>query len=98
MLSIRQEIRDIEEGKMDKKNNPLKNAPHTQLAVVKTEWDKPYTREQAAFPLPFVSERKFWPSVARINNTYGDRVLICTCAPTASYADADDSKVTSSNG
>ena len=89
LLSIRQEIRDIEEGKMDKKNNALKNAPHTQLAVVNSEWNKPYTREQAAFPMYYVTQNKFWPSVARVNNTYGDRNLICTCEPIESYMEAE---------
>jgi glycine dehydrogenase len=89
LLSIRQEIRDIEEGKMDKKNNALKNAPHTQLMVVNSEWNKPYTREQAAFPMYYVTQNKFWPSVARVNNTYGDRNLICTCEPIESYMEAE---------
>ncbi len=88
MLSIRQEIRDIEEGKMDKKNNPLKNAPHTQLSVIKTDWDRPYTRERAAFPMYYVTQNKFWPAVARVNNTYGDRNLICTCEPVESYMES----------
>lgn len=88
LISIRQEIRDIEEGKTDKKNNPLKNAPHTQLSVVTTDWDKPYTREQAAFPVYYVTQNKFWPSVARVNNTYGDRNLICTCEPVESYMES----------
>jgi glycine dehydrogenase len=89
LLGIRQEIRDIEEGKMDKKNNALKNAPHTQLSVVNSEWNKPYTREQAAFPMYYVTQNKFWPSVARVNNTYGDRNLICTCEPIESYMEAE---------
>ena len=89
LLSIRQEIRDIEEGKMDKKNNALKNAPHTQSAVVNSEWNRPYTREQAAFPMYYVTQNKFWPSVARVNNTYGDRNLICTCEPIESYMEAE---------
>ena len=89
LLSIRQEIRDIEEGKMDKKNNALKNAPHTQSMVVTSEWNKPYTREQAAFPMYYVTQNKFWPSVARVNNTYGDRNLICTCEPIESYMEAE---------
>ncbi|HMK16987.1 MAG TPA: aminomethyl-transferring glycine dehydrogenase [Chitinophagaceae bacterium] len=89
LLSIRQEIRDIEEGKMDKKNNALKNAPHTQAMVVTSEWNKPYTREQAAFPMYYVTQNKFWPSVARVNNTYGDRNLICTCEPIESYMEAE---------
>jgi len=89
LLSIRQEIRDIEEGRMDKKNNALKNAPHTQSAVCSSQWDKPYTREQAAFPMYYVTQNKFWPSVARVNNTYGDRNLICTCEPIESYMEAE---------
>jgi glycine dehydrogenase len=89
LLSIRQEIRDIEEGKMDKKNNALKNAPHTQSMVVTSEWNKPYTREQAAFPMYYVTQNKFWPSVARVNNTHGDRNLICTCEPIESYMEAE---------
>jgi glycine dehydrogenase len=89
LLSIRQEIREIEEGRMDKKNNVLKNAPHTQLSVVNSEWNKPYSREQAAFPMYYVTQNKFWPSVARVNNTFGDRNLICTCEPMESYITAD---------
>jgi glycine dehydrogenase len=89
LLSIRQEIRDIEEGKMDKKNNALKNAPHTQQSVVNSEWNRPYSREQAAFPMYFVTQNKFWPSVARVNNTHGDRNLICTCEPVESYMEAE---------
>jgi glycine dehydrogenase len=89
LLSIRQEIRDIEEGKMDKKNNALKNAPHTQAMVVTSEWNKPYSREQAAFPMYYVTQNKFWPSVGRVNNTYGDRNLICTCEPIESYMEAE---------
>ncbi|MBK5270863.1 MAG: aminotransferase class V-fold PLP-dependent enzyme, partial [Bacteroidia bacterium] len=89
LLSIREEIRAIEEGNTDKKDNALKNAPHTQFMVVNSEWVKGYSREQAAFPLPYVKENKFWPSVARVNNTYGDRNLICTCEPTESYMEAE---------
>jgi glycine dehydrogenase len=85
LLSIRQEIRDIENGQLDKKDNPLKNAPHTQAAVVSSNWAHSYTREQAAFPLEYVKENKFWPAVARVNNTHGDRNLICTCEPVESY-------------
>lgn len=89
MLSIRQEIRDIEEGKSDKADNPLKNAPHTQHVVTADEWNHAYTRQQAAFPLYYVTLNKFWPSVSRINNTYGDRNLICTCEPVSSYAEEE---------
>jgi len=89
LLSIREEIKSIEDGKTDKKNNPLKNAPHTQQVVTADEWDFPYTRKEAAFPLYFVTLNKFWPSVARVNNTHGDRNLICTCEPTESYMQAE---------
>ncbi|PSK90702.1 aminomethyl-transferring glycine dehydrogenase [Taibaiella chishuiensis] len=85
LLSIREEIKAIEDGHADTKNNPLKNAPHTQMAVITSDWDKPYTRETAAFPLTYILSSKFWPSVARVNNTVGDRNLICTCEPTESY-------------
>ncbi|MBV4355815.1 aminomethyl-transferring glycine dehydrogenase [Pinibacter aurantiacus] len=85
LIAIREEIKAIEEGTADKKENALKNAPHTQFAVISSEWSKPYSREAAAFPLPYVKENKFWPSVARVNNTFGDRNLICTCEPIESY-------------
>lgn len=88
LLGIRREIAQIEEGGMDKKDNPLKNAPHTQFAVCGDDWQRPYGRELAAFPLPYVRLNKFWPSVARVNNTYGDRNLQCTCEPVSAYADA----------
>jgi len=87
LISIYEEIRAIEEGKADKTDNALKNAPHTQHVVIAEEWKHAYTRNQAAFPLPYVRENKFWPSVARVNNTYGDRNLICTCEPVSSYAE-----------
>lgn len=89
LLSIRNEIKAIEDGVMDKKNNPLKNAPHTQSAVISDAWNKPYTREQAAFPLEYVKQHKFWPAVARVNNTHGDRNLICTCEPVESYMETE---------
>jgi glycine dehydrogenase len=89
MLSIRQEIRAVEEGKADKADNPLKNAPHTQHVVTADEWNHAYTRQEAAFPLYYVTLNKFWPSVSRINNTYGDRNLICTCEPVSSYAEEE---------
>jgi len=85
MISIHEEIKAIESGKSDRTNNVLKNAPHTQWTICSTEWNYPYTREEAAFPLAYVVKNKFWPSVARINNTYGDRNLICTCEPMESY-------------
>jgi glycine dehydrogenase len=89
LLNIRQEIRDIEEGKSDKADNALKNAPHTQSVITADDWKHAYTRQQAAFPLYYVTQNKFWPSVSRINNTYGDRNLICTCEPVSSYAEEE---------
>jgi len=87
LISIHEEIRAIEEGKADKTDNALKNAPHTQQVIIAEEWKHAYSRNQAAFPLPYVRENKFWPSVARVNNTHGDRNLICTCEPVSSYAE-----------
>lgn len=89
LLGIRAEIRAIEEGKADKKDNPLKNAPHTQFEAVGDNWEHAYSREQAAYPLSYVRTNKFWPSVARVNNTYGDRNLICTCEPVESYMETE---------
>jgi glycine dehydrogenase len=86
LLSIRREISLIEENKIDKKDNPLKNAPHSQFVVCSDDWKKPYSRELAAFPLDYVKQNKFWPSVSRVNDTYGDRNLICVCLPTEMYA------------
>jgi len=87
LLSIRDEIRSIEEGILSKADNPLKNSPHTLLVITADDWKHAYSRQQAAFPLAYVKANKFWPSVSRVNNTYGDRNLICTCEPTESYAD-----------
>jgi glycine dehydrogenase len=89
MIGIYDEIKAIEAGKFDKANNPLKNAPHTQAMVCGDTWDLPYSRKEAAFPLYYVTLNKFWPSVARINNTYGDRNLVCTCEPIESYMEAE---------
>ncbi len=85
MIAIREEIRAIESGAMDKANNPLKNAPHTAAAVTGTEWDRPYSREQAAYPAPWLRVHKYWPPVARVDNAYGDRNLMCSCPPIDSY-------------
>ena len=87
LLSIRRELSMIEEGAMDKKDNVLKNAPHTMLRICSDEWKKPYSRELAAFPLEAVRLNKFWPSVSRVNDTHGDRNLICVCLPTEVYAE-----------
>jgi glycine dehydrogenase len=88
LISIREEIREIELGIMDRQNNALKNAPHTMHRVIASEWDRPYSRERAAFPAPWTRDFKFWPSVARVESAYGDRNLICSCPPTDAYAEA----------
>lgn len=85
LISIREEIRMLEMGMADPKDNVLKNAPHTQAVITADEWTHPYTRTQAAFPLPYVRAHKFWASVARVNNTVGDRTLICSCPPVSDY-------------
>jgi glycine dehydrogenase len=86
LISIREEIREIELGIMDRQNNPLKNAPHTMQRVIASDWDRPYSRERAAFPAPWTRDFKFWPSVARVESAYGDRNLVCSCPPTDAYA------------
>jgi glycine dehydrogenase len=86
MIAIRREIQDVIDGTADRRDNLLKNAPHTAAAVTADEWTHPYSREQAAFPLPFLRAHKHWPSVGRIDNPYGDRNLICSCPPIEQYA------------
>ena len=76
----------MESGAIDAKNNPLKNAPHTADVVIAEHWDRPYTREQAAYPAPWLKEHKFWPFVARIDNVYGDRNPVCSCAGMEDYS------------
>ena len=88
LISIHGEILDVEQGKSDRTDNALKNAPHTQQVICADQWNHPYSREQAAFPLEYLKQHKFWPSIARVNNTYGDRHLICTCEPVSSYAES----------
>jgi glycine dehydrogenase len=85
MIAIRAEIQAVIDGKADPADNVLKNAPHTAAAVSADEWPHPYTREQAAYPLPFVRQSKFWPSVGRIDNPFGDRNMMCTCPPVDTY-------------
>ncbi|MEW6701978.1 MAG: aminomethyl-transferring glycine dehydrogenase subunit GcvPB, partial [Bacteroidota bacterium] len=89
LISIRKEIEEIENGNVDKENNTLKNSPHTIDDIVKDDWNRPYSREKAAFPTPQTRQNKFWPSVGRINNAYGDRNLICSCMPINEYAEED---------
>ncbi len=88
MITIKQEIEDILNGKYDKKNNPLKNAPHTAEMIASDNWVYNYSREKAAFPRPWVKENKVWPSVARVDNAYGDRNLICTCPSVSEYEES----------
>jgi glycine dehydrogenase len=85
LISIKKEI---DEAHKDDLNNVLKNAPHTLEMVTSDEWLFPYTREKAAFPLEYVKDNKFWPSVRRVDDAYGDRNLICTCAPIEEFMDA----------
>lgn len=85
VLAICQEIKEIEEGKVNPENNVLKNAPHTAAEVTADTWEHPYSREKAAFPLPYIKENKFWPPVGRIDNVYGDRNLVCACPPIEAY-------------
>ena len=86
MITIREEIREIEDGNADKDNNVIKNAPHTAMMTAGDKWDRPYSREKAAFPLPWSAEIKYFPPVTRIDDAYGDRNLVCTCEPIDSYA------------
>ncbi|HEV2095398.1 MAG TPA: aminomethyl-transferring glycine dehydrogenase [Chthoniobacterales bacterium] len=87
MIAIHGEIEAISTGEADRANNVLKNAPHTAQQVIADEWTRPYSRTQAAFPAPWTREQKFWPAVARIDNVYGDRNLICSCPPMESFTE-----------
>lgn len=85
LISIKQEILDVESGKADKTDNVLKNAPHTAQEIASDNWSHPYSREQAAYPAKWLKEHKFWPSVGRVDNAYGDRNLVCACPPIEDY-------------
>ena len=85
MIAIKGELEEIKAGKADKNDNVLKNAPHTALEITADEWKHSYSRTKAAYPLAWIAENKFWPAVARVDNGYGDRNLVCTCAPLESY-------------
>ncbi|HEY9429168.1 MAG TPA: glycine dehydrogenase (aminomethyl-transferring), partial [Gemmatimonadaceae bacterium] len=85
LIQIREEIREIEDGTLDRKDNPLHNAPHTQRGTITDSWSHPYSRERAAFPARWTLDWKFWPSVARIESAYGDRNLVCACPPVEAY-------------
>ena len=90
LIEIRNEIREVEEGKADKEHNVLKHAPHTASVITADEWTLPYSRQKAAYPLSFVKETKFWPSVSRVDNAYGDRNLVCSCLPVEEYAKKEE--------
>jgi glycine dehydrogenase len=98
MIAIRKEIQAIEDGTADPKDNVLKNAPHTAGEVCSDAWSHPYSREQAAYPTAFVRANKFWPAVARIDNPYGDRHLVCACPPIEAYADDQAAMPTAAAG
>jgi len=85
MKSIRKEINAIANQDSDKDNNALKNAPHTVGVLTQEDWDRPYSRKEAAFPLDYLNANKFWPSVSRVDDAYGDRNLVCSCNPIESY-------------
>ncbi len=85
MIDIHHDIMEIAEGKLEAGQSVLRNAPHTAEVLLAENWEHNYSREKAAFPLPWVKENKFWPSVSRINDTYGDRNLVCSCEPIESY-------------
>ncbi|MFN0289814.1 aminomethyl-transferring glycine dehydrogenase [Pedobacter helvus] len=89
LIAIRNEISEVENGNLDKVDNPLKNAPHTAAVVTGNEWAHGYSRQTAAFPLPYVAAYKFWPSVGRVNDSHGDRALICACPPIESYMEEE---------
>ena len=89
LIAIREEIQEIQDGKADRDNNVLKNAPHTAAMVLQGEWDLPYSREKAVFPIDHVKENKFWPTVRRIDSAFGDRNLMCSCIPVEEYAEEE---------
>jgi glycine dehydrogenase len=86
LIAIREEIREIEQGKLDRQDNPLKNAPHTAAVVTAADWPHAYSRERAAYPAAWTREHKFWPPISRVNDVHGDRNLVCACPPVDSYA------------
>jgi len=87
MIAIRDEIRAVEEGRADREDNVLKNAPHTAAVVASDAWEHKYTREAASYPLKSLIARKYWSPVGRADNAYGDRNLMCSCVPVSEYAD-----------
>jgi len=94
MLSIRAEIEAVVSEKVDPTNNVLKNAPHTLSELTANDWNYPYSRQEAAYPLPYLHTHKFWASVKRVNDSYGDRNLVCSCPPLESYVEEEETMVT----
>lgn len=90
LISIRAEIADIESGVQPQENNVLKNAPHTMTVCMAEKWDRPYPRAKAAYPTPGLKSTKFWPTTSRVNDTYGDRNLVCSCPPMEVFVEAED--------
>ena len=90
MIAIRAEIRAVEEGRVDRDDNPLKNAPHTAAMVTAENWAHDYSRERAAFPLASLKRQKYWPPVGRVDNAYGDRNIMCSCVPMSAYSEERD--------
>ena len=89
MISIRGEAELVEKGEYDKQDNPLKNAPHPAEDLTDSEWKHPYSREVATYPLASIRRNKYWPSVSRVDNVYGDRNLVCSCPPLENYEEAE---------
>jgi glycine dehydrogenase len=87
MIAIRKEVRSVEEGRIDRDDNPLKNAPHTAAMVMAENWAHDYPRERAAFPLASLKRQKYWPPVGRVDNAWGDRNIMCSCVPMSAYAE-----------
>jgi glycine dehydrogenase len=85
LIQIRQEIKEIEMGLADPHDNVLKHAPHTAVVATQDDWTRPYSRRKAVFPLRYVEENKFWPSVSRVDDAHGDRNLVCSCLPMEAY-------------
>ncbi|MEX2233580.1 MAG: aminomethyl-transferring glycine dehydrogenase [Cyclobacteriaceae bacterium] len=90
LIEVRNEIREIEDGKADREDNVFKHAPHTAAVITADEWKRPYSRQKAAYPLPFVKDTKFWPAVSRVDNAYGDRNLMCSCLPIEEFSKKED--------
>jgi glycine dehydrogenase len=95
MIAIREDIQAVENGDVDRDDNPLKNAPHTAAMVMAENWAHDYTRETAAFPVASLKRQKYWPPVGRVDNSYGDRNIMCSCVPMSAYkaSDAESSAV-----